>query len=302
MTERTPPPAHLPHPPGSGATLRRNAWGQSYRLTEAAPVHDGTAVSTLSIIRWLDVEHQARWAPKKGVTYCNVYAHDLCAIQGAYLARVWWLPNSLAALQTGRDVAPLYGATVGELSANMLFRWLDQWSELYGWVRTDSLDDAQDAANRGDAVVICARQHDEAKPGHISCVVPETTTMRAKRDANDRVLVPVQSQAGGRNLMHGLTGRWWVGPEMEEFGIFIHNGALVRDTMPAPAPSTPPDTVPSTPPAIRRSSERMQATDAPIIDNGVVLPSAVTPLRAGPGEHTPLRSANDDSEPPPEAA
>lgn len=307
MTDRIPPPAHLPLVSAS----RQNSAARAYRLNEnGAPEHDGSPESTLRIIEWLGVERHARWLPGGGVTCCNILAHDLTGILGAFIPRVWWLPNALARIAAGEEVAPVYAVTVGELSANALYAWLEKWSHHYGWQRTDSLDEAQDAANDGRAVVICAPNRNPVASGHISCVAPESSRCRAIRDALGRVVVPVQSQAGGRNVELGTKphpGAWWLSPTFQVYGFWVHTPAVSqRDTWPAPAPSDPPDTVPSTPPAKRRSSERIQAVDAPIIEDGVEvrIPSAATPLRADEGEHTPLhlRASNDDSGGPPEAA
>lgn len=245
-------PSHLPK---SGPILRKNAWGQAYRLTEDAPQYDGSPESVHEIVNWLGVEHNARWTPKGGTTYCNVYAHDLCNLLGAYVPRVWWSPTALALLDNNRDVQPVYASTVFELSANALFRWLVDHSAAFGWRRTQDMDEAQNAANRGHAVVICSRRKVEAAPGHISVVVAESA--RCMRSS----VSPVQSQAGGRNMEVGLTGRWWAGAEMAEWGAWIHDPLQVADTDPLPPP---PDTQPDTPTS--KSSQGMRAVNAPIVD------------------------------------
>lgn len=63
------------------------------------------------------------------------------------------------------------------------------------------------------------------------------------------------------------------GTEMD----FARAFTLERDTLPVPPDSDGP-TLPGTPTS--KSSQRLQAVDAPILDG------AATPLRAGPGEHT----------------
>lgn len=251
-------PAHLPH---SGPILRRNAWGQAYRLTEDAPVYDGSPESVHAIVRWLGVEKHARWTPKGGTTYCNVYAHDLCNAMGAYVPRVWWSKTAQTMLENGHEVRPVYASTVYELSANALFRWLADHSDKFGWRRTADLHEGQDFANRGHAVVICSRRKVEAAPGHISVVVAESPRAYAKLSLDGESFHPVQSQAGGRNVECAPLGPWWAGREMAEWGCWIHDPHPLADTDPLPPP---PDTDPQTPTS--RSSQNMRAVDAPIID------------------------------------
>lgn len=259
---RIPSPAHLPLVP----VKRTNGNGRAYRLSESsAPTHDGSPESTLAIVSWLAVEQHERWRPGGGQTFCNVYATDVAWLMGAYLPRVWWLPAALAEFARGTTPTVRYAATVGELSANALFRWLDQWSMHFGWRRSVSMDEAQLAANRGHCVVICARHKVEVSSGHISCVAPESDRARALRDGQG-VLLPVQSQAGGRNVELGVTppGAWWLSGSFAEWGIWIHGGEhALADTEPAPPP---PETL------------RSLATTW---DEG-----PATPLRAGEGEHT----------------
>lgn len=214
----TPPPVHLPP---QGATLRANGWGHAYALTEAPPATDA-----LSVIRWLAVTKSPRYAPKPGVTFCNIYAVDFCNAMGAYLPRCWWNDPVKAALATPPAILGGPLGSVHELSANGLFRWLTKWSEAYGWERLSTLDAAQDAANEGRAVVICARRLDEAQPGHIGCVAPSSDACRALRGPNGAVMLPVQSMAGGQSalLELGHGNAWWRGTEFAEWGIWAHRG------------------------------------------------------------------------------
>ncbi len=228
----TPPPAHLPP---QGATLRGNAWGHAYALTEAPPARD-----PLSVIRWLAVERSPRYRPSNVATYCNVYAHDAASAMGAYLPRVWWVDTA----GTGQAVL---GRTVAELSANALFRWLVTWGGTFGWARVGSLDAAQDGANAGRPVLICARRTDEGKPGHIGLVAPESDACRALRGQSNAVILPVQSMAGGTLLELGHGKGWWRGSEFAEWGAWVH----------------------------RETPSLMSRIDGP-----------ATPLRAGEGEHT----------------
>lgn len=274
-------PAHLA--PVGLVNPRTSTTGRAYPLREAdMPAHDGSPESTLAIIRWLGVERGPRWDRTKpgNSTYCNVYAHDLCGLLGAYVPRVWWFAPT-----TSDAATAVYDKTVGEQSANALYRWLEAYSQHFGWRRTTSLDDAQQAANVGRAVVICARRTIEAASGHISVVAPESARCEAVRAAG-KVVLPVQSQAGWKNVELGTIHAWWRGAEFVAWGIWIHDPNRA-DTEPAPSGSDPPDTIPQTPTS--RSSQRLKAVREPlgVFDGraGIVVPE---------GEHTPAHLRDKD--------
>lgn len=214
MPEKTEDKALEAHLPAQGKTLRANSWGQAYRLTEEAPKYDGTVDSVLKIVSWLGVEKGGRWQPKPGTTYCNVYAHDLCNLIGAYVPRVWW--NDV----NKTDRAEL-GKTVHELSANALFRWFKENSEKFGWRRVYTLDELQEAANDGDACVIVACNRNEQWSGHIACVIGESDRCKAQR-VDGKVALPVQSQAGAKNYELSNISSWWTSGTFIEHGFWVH--------------------------------------------------------------------------------
>ncbi len=218
----SPQPVHLKPP---SPIRRSDSTGHAYPLFEPdQPAGRGDTVEAsdlIELLRWLRVQEHQRYQPKGSTTYCNVYAYDYCYLANVYLPRVWWLPPSLRAFERGEQVPVDYPATVGELSANMLFRWLDGWSAQFGWARATSLDELQDAANAGEVAVICGRRDQDSAPGHISIVAPETNDLRAKREA-ERVSLPVQSQAGATLLEYGLGDAWWTGKQFAEIGFWRH--------------------------------------------------------------------------------
>lgn len=87
----------------------------------------------LAIIDWLDVESGARWRPGAGLTFCNVYANDVCYLAGVYLPRVWWTGRALTELARGRPATPALGSTIHELNANALCDWLEEFGPQFGW-------------------------------------------------------------------------------------------------------------------------------------------------------------------------
>jgi len=210
-------------------TLRANAWGQAFHLTEPAPPYDGTPESILAIVSWLGVEKSGRWRPKPGTTYCNVYAYDLCNAIGAYAPRVWWGNKS--------DAEPVLGKNVFELSANALYSWFVQHSEEFGWKKVKTLDELQDAANAGNAAVIVGKNKNAQASGHICCVVPESGKLMAKR-VDGQVVLPVQSQAGAYNYELSLISEWWKSPSFAEFGFWVHSKQVAVQPAEEPQPVT----------------------------------------------------------------
>jgi len=200
------PEAHLAAPGPVTRAMREAGW--PYSLNEAAMPRRAVVPDAAAVTRigdWLDVENvgaNRRWAPARN-TYCNIYAHDYCALAGAYLPRIWWLPPALRELRAGRPVAPVYGKTVGEMNANALFDWLVKFGPEFGWSRLPDATAAQAAANGGGVVVWSGAKKDAALSGHITVVVPETAERTARRHAaTGAVEIPLQSQAGRSNLRY----------------------------------------------------------------------------------------------------
>jgi hypothetical protein len=219
----------MPRKPGS--VTRRTDRANAHSLNEAnPPKRAGRSAEALraelaAIIDWLAVDEpaHARYQPRDGLTFCNIYVHDYCHLAGVYLPRVWWSTLALLKLDRGETVAPLIGDTIGELRANDLFRWLRQHGPRFGWRQTGSATKLQQAANQGAVALIVARRKEDGRSGHITAVVPEVGELRARRDASGEVTAPLQSQAGASNFRVG-TGRaaWWLGEEFAESAFWIH--------------------------------------------------------------------------------
>lgn len=226
------PAVHLRRKPG--ATTKRTDLpnrGGAYPLSEAKmPTRSGFTpekrrADIAAIIQWLDCENilHLRYRPA-GPTYCNIYAYDFCTLAGAYLPRVWWTSRAIERLRAGEAVEPAYLATVDEMRANALYRWLSDYGADYGWRQTGTLTKLQDVANAGGLGIICARNNVEGRSGHIVMVVPETTTHKARRDATGAVIAPLQSQAGRKNFRYGLSRpNWWLGDDFAASGFWVHD-------------------------------------------------------------------------------
>jgi len=202
--------------------------GRAFPLGEAnRPQRDGQTADARvrqlhEIIEYLDVETHARYQKTPGATYCNIYAYDFCYLAGAYVPRVWWTSRALVDLAGGRSVQVKYDDTVRELNANGLHDWFADFGGQFGWRRAADLDQVQQAANAGGIGVIVAQRTDLGRSGHIVIVVPETESASAKR-VEDRVHLPLQSQAGTTNSCCSCgTSRWWAGQQFRSFGLWAH--------------------------------------------------------------------------------
>lgn len=245
-TEATPPvapevPAELPPTTGlvavtmprrEGTVTRRRDPASAHSLNEKGqPGRMGTSpdelrVELAAIVDWLAVDEprHARYQPRSGLTFCNVYAHDFCHLAGVYLPRVWWSPRAQLRLAAGEAVQPLIGDTISEMRANDLFRWLRDFGPAFGWRRTGTLTKLQTEANQGAIGLIVARRKEDGRSGHIVVVVPEIEDLRARRNAAGEVVAPLQSQAGSRNFAYGTgTQNWWNGEQFAESAFWLHS-------------------------------------------------------------------------------
>lgn len=217
------PEVHLRHP---RPVVTRAARLWAYALNEEeAPRRNlaaGDPAGDLGkIIEWLDVESSARYAPKNSDTYCNIYAYDYACLAGVYLPRVWWTEKALVDLSNGEEVVPEYARTIHELNANALYDWFAEWGENFGWRRVFELDEAQEAANAGEVVMLTGRRVNGNRAGHITAIVPETDEHTAERDGDDRVTVPLQSQAGASNDAYHSRD-WGQSASWADRAIWIH--------------------------------------------------------------------------------
>jgi hypothetical protein len=174
-----------------------------------------------AIVQMLDVANSPRYLPTIKHTYCNIYAYDVCHLAGVYLPRVWWMSKALIDISRGLDPGVVYGKTVSELTANALFDWLSEWGDEFGWQRCATVNELQDAANRGSLGVICAQRKQLSTSGHIVVVLPETPAHPA--DRRGPALLPLQSQAGANNKQY-FTNQWWIdrGFQFRAVGFWTH--------------------------------------------------------------------------------
>jgi hypothetical protein len=225
----SPPAATLAQPPG--LVTSRAARASVHSLNEAAmpgrsagdPM--GLRAELGRIIAYLAPDKLAhkRYQPRDGLSFCTLYAHDYCALAGAYLPRVWWTQPALLDIAAGQAVEPRIGGTVDEMRANSLQRWLIDFGPAFGWRRAATVSDLQDHANMGGVALITARSRADGRSGHIVPVVPETAEETAQRDAEGRVTLPLQSQAGSANFRYGRgLPAWWLDARFSESAFWMH--------------------------------------------------------------------------------
>jgi predicted chitinase len=210
---------------------RLRGGGRAYPLGEKGrPRRVGRQVDTkvrslIDIINYLDCENSQhkRWWPKGGTTYCNIYAYDYCYLANVYFPRVWWTEKALYRIREGQEESIIYGDTVRELNANMLFDWYEDYGLNFGWKRVVNLDVLQSAANNGEVCIIIAQRKDKNRSGHIVAVVPEHDKFWAARNSSGEIMRPVESQAGIKNYrLVTKTKAWWVEARYESFSFWRH--------------------------------------------------------------------------------
>jgi hypothetical protein len=234
VPETTPPTSGVVAvfaPRQSGSVTRRTGIAGAHSLNEAdQPDRQGATPEELrrelaAIIDYLAVDSasHARYQPRPGVTFCNIYAHDYCHLAGVYLPRVWWTPDAIERLAQSQTVEPRLDSTIDEQRANDLFRWLRAFGPRFGWRQTGTLTKVQTEANAGAVGLIVARRQIDGKSGHIVMVVPETDADRARRDRAGEVVAPLQSQAGAKNFRYGTgTLNWWKSEQFADSAFWIH--------------------------------------------------------------------------------
>jgi hypothetical protein len=218
-------------PRKASLVTRRTQIANALSLNEPnQPARTGATPQALRKSLWRIVDYlavdkasHARYQPRDGMTYCNIYAHDYCALAGVYLPRVWWSQEALERLTRGEAVEPRIGATILEQRANDLFRWLQSFGPRFGWRQTGTLSKLQAEANLGAVALVIARRKLEGKSGHVTLVVPERDQFQARRDASGEVIAPLQSQAGLRNFRFGTgAANWWNGEQFAESAFWLH--------------------------------------------------------------------------------
>lgn len=167
--------------------------------------------SIRKLIDKLDVSKSERYQRTIEDTYCNVYSFDFCYFSQVYLPTVWWTDESIAKLQNGEDVVPIFNDTVLPIYSSAIHDWFPKWGPSFGWKKMTNLDEIQEKVNtEGGVGIICAKRKIVGLSGHIVPIVPETGKRKSYRE-NGKVVYPLQSQAGKLNYNYFSKARkdWW---------------------------------------------------------------------------------------------
>lgn len=167
--------------------------------------------SIRKLIDKLDVSKSERYQRTIEDTYCNVYSFDFCYFSKVYLPTVWWTDESIAKLQNGEEVVPIFNETVLPIYSSAIHDWFPKWGPSFGWKKMTNLDEIQEKVNtEGGVGIICAKRKIVGLSGHIVPIVPETGKRKAYRE-NGKVVYPLQSQAGKLNYNYFSKARkdWW---------------------------------------------------------------------------------------------
>ena len=199
-----------------GATLDGAANAKSLDAEALGGTRDATGDEasrvgdTNRIVDTLKAGSSKRYKPKRDLTYCNVFAHDFAWLMGAFVPRVWWTADAVKTYEkTGEFPEPVYGKNVVEMTANGIHDWFVTWGHRYGWSKVGGVDPSaltagQSLANAG-RVVIVVGDTGKSTPGHITAMVPETETSKAKRNDEGQVTAAHQSQAGANPVTRGAS-------------------------------------------------------------------------------------------------
>ena len=110
--------------------------------------------SIRKLIDKLDVSKSERYQRTVEDTYCNVYSFDFCYFSQVYLPTVWWTDESIAKLQNGEDVVPVFNETVLPIYSSAIHDWFGKWGPSFGWKKMTNLDEIQEKVNTEGGVGI----------------------------------------------------------------------------------------------------------------------------------------------------
>jgi len=133
------------------------------------------------IIEQFDVEHNPRYTPRDGKTYCNIFAWDVTSAMSAELPH--WVTSLGEPADPEADGAQ-------RLSCNAMHEWLQTRGKDYGWYQTD-LTEAVHRASLGYPTV--AIFSNPSGNGHIVVLRPDSA-----------VSEPSCAQAGEESFSRGF--------------------------------------------------------------------------------------------------
>lgn len=152
------PPMSGPDPPR--AVTPETPWLPASPVICSAP-GERNPTSYEAILAQFDVEHNPRYVPRDGKTYCNIFAWDVTRAMGAELPH--WV-DPLGRPTTCDDPSGQ------RMNCNAISEWLHSVGHSYGWTQTDE-EGAVRAAALGHPTVAIWRN--PSGNGHVAMVRPD---------------------------------------------------------------------------------------------------------------------------------
>lgn len=141
------------------------AWPETHVYSERVPENLHKAIEQF------DVEHNIRYRPWLGRTYCNIFVWDVTCALACEIPH-WVTKDGLH--------APPLGVGARELNANATYQWLSIHGGEHGWQRVASQDEAEMRADLGYPTVP-VWYNSEGGSGHIALLLPHGRIAQAGR-------------------------------------------------------------------------------------------------------------------------
>lgn len=136
------------------------------------------------VMEAFQVESNARYQPRNGDTWCNIYVWDVTTAMGCEIPHYY---NRFTGAPMTQEECVKKPGSYYEMSASRMTKWLETYGEQYGWVACDEAT-AINSANEGMPTVAVG-----TNTGHVAMVAPQN-------EGETGVMI---SQAGGSNFNHG---------------------------------------------------------------------------------------------------
>jgi len=163
------------------------------------------------VLDQFSVERNARYAPRNGNTYCNIYVWDTTRAMGAEIPH--HLDKQGNPIFLGKPGDPLPEG-YHEMNANETVGWLGKHGNEYGW-RTVTAQEAQALANQGKPVVGGWINPDGSKAGHMAMVRPGGPNIGSAG--------PQIAQAGGTNYSSTSADQGFGNVPLNRIVYYVHD-------------------------------------------------------------------------------
>lgn len=183
----------------------------------------GLGAAWRELIEWADVEHSARWQPRRrpgggNATYCNVYAWDigkqLHPQHADVIPAVWFNSRGIKEINGGTFSGVKFAENVVAVGANGLADWFAKFGEQFGWAvipaTIENEAEIHYAVNRGALGFISCANVNRTNAGHVAVVVADGADIHGV--GGEGLL---QTQAGSTNYALRRS-RWYTARSFNE--------------------------------------------------------------------------------------